>query len=50
MQFFTSIFAEVINIWMLGHQKTIENCIIHFVALEVVINIPKKYFELMHKD
>jgi hypothetical protein len=45
MQFFTSLFAEFVNIWLLGHQKSIEMCIIHFVALEVVIEMPKIYYK-----
>merc|ERR1712046_175646 len=35
---------------MLAQQHSIEHCIIHFVALEVVSEIPKLYFESMKGD
>lgn len=50
MQYFTSLFATVVNVYMLAYQHTIEHCIIHFVALEVVVELPKIYFESMHGE
>lgn len=50
MQYFSSIFAEFLNIYMLTYQSKIEYCIIHFVALEVVVELPKIFFESQHYD
>lgn len=50
MQYFSSIWAEFINIYMLSNQHTIEHCIIHFVALEVVVELPKIFFESQNYD
>lgn len=50
LQYFSSIFAEFLNIYMLTFQSEIEYCIIHFVALEVVVELPKIFFEAQHYD
>lgn len=50
LQYFSSIFAEFLNIYMLTYQSKIEFCIIHFVALEVVVELPKIFFESQHYD
>ena len=38
--FWINILAEVINLYMLAYQHNVEHCIIHFVALEVIVEIP----------
>lgn len=38
--FFINVFAEFINIYLLTYQHNVEHCIIHFVALEVIVEIP----------
>ena len=50
MKFCTALFAEVVCIYLLAYQHTIEHCIIHFVALEVVVEVPKFYFESMKEN
>mmetsp|Transcript_12167 Transcript_12167/g.20511 ORF Transcript_12167/g.20511 Transcript_12167/m.20511 type:complete len:217 (-) Transcript_12167:89-739(-) len=45
VQVFTSIFAEGINLFMLTYQHTVSHCIIHFVALEVIMEVSNLYFE-----
>lgn len=47
MQVITSIYCEAINLYLLTFQHTVEHCIIHFVALEVIMEIPKLYFEAL---
>lgn len=37
------LLAEVLNIYLLLVQMNIEYCIIHFVALEVIVEIPHFY-------
>jgi len=32
--------AEIINLWMLSYQHYVEKCIIYFVALEIMVEIP----------
>lgn len=38
--FVINILAELINIYLLTYQHNVEHCIIHFVALEVIVEIP----------
>jgi uncharacterized membrane protein len=38
--FVINILAEFINIYLLTYQHNVEHCIIHFVALEVIVEIP----------
>ena len=45
VQVFTGLLAEYINIILLSHQQTVEYCIIHFVALEVIMEVTNLYFE-----
>ena len=47
MQVVTSVYCEGINLYLLTFQHTVEHCIIHFVALEVIMEIPKLYFEAL---
>ena len=35
-----AILAEFVNLYLLTYQHTVEHCIIHFVALEVIVEIP----------
>jgi hypothetical protein len=44
---FTSLFAEGINLFLLTYQHTVEHCIIHFVALEVIMEVSNMYFEAL---
>jgi len=37
--------AEVLNLYMLTFQHTIEHCIMHFVAFEVIVELGNIYFE-----
>jgi hypothetical protein len=40
-----AIIAEVLNLYMLTFQHTIEHCIMHFVAFEVIVELGNIYFE-----
>lgn len=42
--------AEVLNLYLLLHQTNVELSIIHFVALEVIIEIPHFYSESLLED
>lgn len=49
IQVFTALLTEYINIKLLTAQHTVEHCIIHFVALEVIMEVSSLYYEsLMH--
>ena len=49
IQVFTALVAEAINIVLLSNQHTVDHCIIHFVALEVIMEVSSLYYEsLMH--
>ena len=50
MQVWTAIFAEIVNIYFLTHQPIVEDCIIYFIAFNVVIELPSLYFEAIHFD
>lgn len=41
----SSIICEIINVYLLTYQHTVEHCIIHFVALEIIVEIGKMYLE-----
>lgn len=41
----SSVFCEIINVYLLTYQHTVEHCIIHFVALEIIVEIGKMYLE-----
>ena len=45
MQMAISIYAQFINIFLLVHQNNVEMCIIHFVALEVILEFMALYLE-----
>lgn len=45
IQVASAIFCEIVNIYLLTYQHTVEHCIIHFVALEVIMEISKMYLE-----
>lgn len=45
IQVFTALVTEYINISLLVGQTSVELCIIHFVALEVIMEIASLYFE-----
>ena len=45
LNFFTIIYAEMINCWLLSFQSNIVNCIKHFIALAVINDIPKLYYD-----
>ena len=47
MQYLTAVFCECINLYMLTYQHSVEHCLIHFVALEVIMELPKMYFEAL---
>ena len=38
--FIVNILAEFINVYLLTYQHNVEHCIIHFVALEIIVEIP----------
>ena len=50
MTHFTNIGAELINIYMLAFQHSVEHCIIHFVALEVIVEIPHIFMHSLIDD
>ena len=41
------MFAAVVNLTVLGTKKTVQDCIVHFITVEIVMEIPKFYFESM---
>mmetsp|Transcript_12166 Transcript_12166/g.20508 ORF Transcript_12166/g.20508 Transcript_12166/m.20508 type:complete len:144 (-) Transcript_12166:66-497(-) len=47
MQFVISIFAQAINLYLLTYQHTVDHCIIHFVALEVIMEMSQLYLEAL---
>ena len=44
-QYLTSVYCEGINVYLLTFQQSVELSIIHFVALEVIMELPKMYYE-----
>lgn len=50
VQALCSIWCEVINIYLLTYQHNVEHCIIHFVALEIIVEIGKMYLESLQKN
>lgn len=47
LQVVMALFCESINVFLLTYQHTVDHCIIHFVALEVIMDVPNMYFEAM---
>ena len=45
-----NLVAESLNIYMLVYQHTVEHCIIHFVALEIIVEIPHIYMGSLIDD
>ena len=45
-----NIAAEVLNLFMLLYQHTVEHAIIHFVALEIIVEIPHIYMGSLLDD
>ena len=45
-----NIAAEVLNLYMLLYQHTVEHAIIHFVALEIIVEIPHIYMGSLLDD
>ena len=45
-----NIIAEFLNLFMLLYQHTIEHAIIHFVALEIIVEIPHIYIHSLMDD
>jgi hypothetical protein len=45
IQVLTALLCEVINIVMLSYQHYVSHAIIHFVALEVIIEVSQMYLE-----
>jgi hypothetical protein len=50
LQFLTAIYCEGINCWLLSFQTEVEVAIIHFIALHVIMEIPKFYFEALGEN
>ena len=50
VSYLVSLSAEILNIYMLTYQHTVEHCIIHFVALEVLVEIPHIYMNSLVED
>jgi hypothetical protein len=45
IQVLTAVVTEGVNLYMLTFQHTIQHCIIHFVAFEVIIELSNMYYE-----
>lgn len=45
-----NLLAEGLNMYMLVYQHSVEHCIIHFVALEVIVEIPHLYMGSLIDD
>lgn len=45
IQVLTAMVTEGVNLYMLAFQHTIQHCIIHFVAFEVIIELSNMYYE-----
>jgi hypothetical protein len=50
LQVSTGLLCEFVNIYMLTYQHTVQHCIIHFVALEVIMEISNMYFESLKSN
>ena len=47
-QFILAVCTEILNVYRLSYQHTVEHCIIHFVALEIIMELNKIYFESLN--
>jgi hypothetical protein len=45
LQATSAIFCEAINIFLLSYQHSISHSIIHFVALEIIMEVDNLYIE-----
>jgi len=45
-----NLFAEFLNLFMLLYQHTVEHAIIHFVALEIIVEVPHIYMGSLLDD
>ena len=43
----TALLTEGINVYLLTYQHSVEHCIIHFVALEVIMEVSNLYYEAL---
>lgn len=50
IQVLMALFCECINISLLTYQHTTDHCIIHFVALEVIMDVSNFYAEAMMEN
>ena len=41
------MFAAIVNLLTIGTKKEVAECIVHFITVEVIMEIPKFYFESM---
>ena len=41
------MFAAVVNLLLIGTKDKVADCIVHFITVEVIMEIPKFYFESM---
>ena len=48
--FIVALLAEFINLYLLTYQHSVEHCIIHFVALEVIVEIPHIFIGSLIND
>lgn len=46
----SALFCEGICIYLLTYQHTVQHCIIHFVALEVIMDVGNLYFESLKNN
>lgn len=46
----SALLCEGICIYMLSYQHTVSHCIIHFVALEVIMEVSNLYFESLKQN
>mgnify|MGYP001080640693 FL=1 len=49
-QVFIALFCQFVNIYMLSFQHTIQHCIVHFVALHVIMDVKNMYFESLQSS
>lgn len=49
-QVFSALLCEGICIYMLAYQHSVQHCIIHFVALEVIMEVSNLYFESLKQN
>ena len=50
VQLLLAIYTEFVNIYLLSYQHTVDHCIIHFVALEVIMELAELYLESLSDE